>query len=154
MLTNAKPSRISARTDSASTPWGRTGVSATKGINWTIPDCTAWVSLSHCVISCAINETDLLDINECLHNLSHCQYNCQNTEGSFICSCPYGFLLNPDGLTCRDLDECATGQHICQQKCINTEGSYKCGCEEGYSQIGDRCQGKNKNICFCYDYER
>lgn len=85
---------------------------------------------------------DISDINECVLNTSHCQYNCQNTEGSYICSCPAGFLLNPDGFTCRDLDECATGQNICQQNCINTEGSYKCSCEKGYTQHGDNCQGK------------
>lgn len=80
------------------------------------------------------------DMNEC--ERSPCQYNCQNTEGSFICSCPAGFLLNSDGVTCRDLDECATGQNLCQQNCINTEGSYTCTCDNGYTQVGDKCEGK------------
>lgn len=80
-----------------------------------------------------------LDINECEH--SPCKYNCQNTEGSYICSCPAGFLLNPDGTSCRDLDECSTGQHLCQQTCINTQGSYNCACLKGYTQHGDDCKG-------------
>lgn len=94
---------------------------------------------------------NFIDINECHLNTSHCQYNCQNTEGSYICSCPAGFILNPDGYTCRDMDECATGQNICQQTCINTEGSYKCACEKGYNQIGDRCQGRWRVLKKCLD---
>ena len=64
-----------------------------------------------------------------------------NTEGSFICSCPKGYVLNPDGVSCRDLDECATGQHHCEHECINTPGSYKCACPNGYSQVNDKCIG-------------
>lgn len=114
--------------------------------------CLGILSLLYCFLNyywCCI----FLDINECVQNTSHCQYHCQNTEGSYTCSCPPGFLLNPDGFTCRDLDECTTGQHICQQNCINTEGSYKCSCEKGYNQIGDDCQGKTNvkliwGLCF------
>ena len=87
----------------------------------------------------AIHRTS--DINECELTPRPCKYNCQNTEGSFICSCPAGFILNPDGVSCRDLDECATGNHLCQQNCINTQGSYTCGCQEGYTQDGDACHG-------------
>lgn len=88
------------------------------------------------------------DINECEHSPSPCKYNCQNTEGSYICSCPNGFLLNPDGVSCRDLDECATGQHVCQQTCINTQGSYNCACLKGYTQHGDNCKGKALFLLF------
>lgn len=83
----------------------------------------------------------ILDVNECELTPSPCKFNCQNTEGSFSCSCPVGFILNPDGVGCRDLDECATGNHLCQQKCINTEGSYTCACRDGYTQHGDACHG-------------
>lgn len=86
----------------------------------------------------------ILDINECELTPRPCKYNCQNTEGSFICSCPAGFILNPDGVSCRDLDECATGNHLCQQNCINTQGSYTCGCQEGYTQDGDACHGLSR----------
>ena len=64
-----------------------------------------------------------------------CKFTCMNTEGSFICSCPKGYVLNPDGVSCRDLDECATGQHNCEHECLNTAGSYKCICPKGYSQV-------------------
>lgn len=83
----------------------------------------------------------LIDINECQQSPSPCKFSCQNTEGSFICSCASGYILNPDGVSCRDIDECAIGSHICQHECINTQGSYKCACEKGYNQVGDKCLG-------------
>lgn len=86
------------------------------------------------------------DINECELEPSPCKFNCQNTEGSFICSCPKGYILNPDGLSCRDLDECATGQHNCEHECLNTPGSYKCTCPKGYTQVNDKCIGKAINF--------
>jgi len=95
--------------------------------------------------------TEIVDINECELTPKPCKYNCQNTEGSFICSCPSGFILNPDGISCRDLDECATGNHLCQQNCINTPGSYTCDCQEGYIQQGDACHGYvSLNFLLCY----
>lgn len=83
-------------------------------------------------------------MNECENTPSPCQHICRNTDGSFICSCPAGYVLNPDGLTCRDLDECAIGQHVCQHTCVNTLGSYSCSCPKGYTQIGDDCQDINE----------
>lgn len=83
----------------------------------------------------------LPDVNECELTPPPCKFTCQNTEGSFICSCPKGYVLNPDGVSCRDLDECATGQHICEHECLNTAGSYKCICPKGYSQVNDKCIG-------------
>lgn len=81
-------------------------------------------------------------MNECEQVPSPCKFACQNTDGSFVCSCPIGFVLNPDGVSCRDLDECATGRHVCQHECVNTQGSYKCSCPKGYNQVGDQCTGK------------
>ena len=82
------------------------------------------------------------DVNECELNPPPCKFTCQNTEGSFVCSCPKGYILNPDGVSCRDLDECATGQHNCEHECVNTAGSYKCTCPKGYSQSNDKCIGE------------
>lgn len=81
------------------------------------------------------------DVNECEQKPAPCQFACQNTQGSFTCSCAAGYVLHADGTSCQDLDECATGQHICQHQCVNTEGSYKCACPQGYNQVGDHCLG-------------
>ena len=40
------------------------------------------------------------DINECTREQDACQQQCQNTDGSYICSCNTGYALDPDGLTC------------------------------------------------------
>ena len=40
-----------------------------------------------------------LDINECEEG-NDCHQECQNTVGSFICSCTEGFLLAEDGKNC------------------------------------------------------
>ena len=40
------------------------------------------------------------DINECDKNNGGCEQNCDNTVGSFECSCDPGFTLNADMLNC------------------------------------------------------
>ena len=40
------------------------------------------------------------DINECENGISGCQHICNNTVGSFYCSCNPGFMLNQDGKYC------------------------------------------------------
>ena len=46
-----------------------------------------------------------VDINEC--NGDHkCQYQCQNSQGSYTCLCPSGYQLKLDGRACG-------GQYIC-----------------------------------------
>ena len=42
----------------------------------------------------------LVDVNECDINNGGCVYNCENTEGSYKCSCPANFFLNSDGHSC------------------------------------------------------
>ena len=44
--------------------------------------------------------TILTDINECLANQGGCSGSCVNTVGSFRCSCPVGFELAGDQMTC------------------------------------------------------
>jgi len=39
------------------------------------------------------------DINECSIS-SSCEQNCLNTNGSFVCSCEDGYVLNSDGQNC------------------------------------------------------
>ena len=40
------------------------------------------------------------DINECASNNGNCEQLCNNTKGSFTCSCQLGYILNADQRTC------------------------------------------------------
>ena len=40
------------------------------------------------------------DLDECVEEHG-CSHGCRNTEGSFVCTCPQGLSLAPDGFTCR-----------------------------------------------------
>ena len=40
------------------------------------------------------------DVNECAQNTDNCQQLCNNTVGSFTCSCETGYVLEMDGFTC------------------------------------------------------
>ena len=48
------------------------------------------------VIHCHI----LLDIDECAEDNGGCNHTCTNTDGSFKCSCPDGYLLLDDEKSC------------------------------------------------------
>ena len=41
------------------------------------------------------------DINECLTGSHGCQGNCSNTEGSYLCTCTEGLLLQNDRFSCK-----------------------------------------------------
>ncbi|XP_021358233.1 neurogenic locus notch homolog protein 1-like [Mizuhopecten yessoensis] len=81
------------------------------------------------------------DVDECQHH--PCQHGgtCNNTVGSYICTC-HGF----HGQNCeRDIDECQPN-NPCQHggTCHNTRGSYTCSCHgftgQNCSQDVDKCQ--------------
>ena len=105
-------------------------------------------------------------VNECLQNNGGCEHNCQNTQGSFTCTCNSGFTLNSDQRRCTgqwmhartlalrtyiershliaDIDECTRGTDNCAQRCTNTPGSFTCSCNAGYRLASNRlsCNGK------------
>ena len=78
------------------------------------------------------------DIDECAKNngKGDCEHACANTAGSFRCSCPAGFSLGVDGLTCNDIDECQADNGECSQKCVNQPGNYSCACFDGFVNTG------------------
>ncbi|XP_005106845.3 uncharacterized protein LOC101847898 [Aplysia californica] len=41
-----------------------------------------------------------LDVNECRTDKHNCTHSCTNTYGSYVCSCPSGFVLAEDRRTC------------------------------------------------------
>ena len=104
------------------------------------------------------------DIDECALGTDTCAHGCQDTQGSYTCTCQDGYTLNTDGRTCRgkellqgfyrarywsgclfaDINECTLGTHRCVQTCTNTAGSYTCGCNTGYmlNSNGFTCDGE------------
>ncbi|XP_078488839.1 uncharacterized protein LOC100178017 [Ciona intestinalis] len=79
------------------------------------------------------------DIDECLTTPCDALATCNNTIGSFTCSCPTGYLVE-NVTVCSDVNECSMDQnkHGCSQECVNNPGSYTCECRIGYSKIGDK----------------
>ncbi|KAK7939912.1 hypothetical protein WMY93_003238 [Mugilogobius chulae] len=86
------------------------------------------------------------NVDECSSYGRFCEYKCENTVGSFTCTCPPGYYK--DGWRCKDYDECKSGFHTCtpQQTCINYKGGYTClntiQCEPPYVKASDR-------MCMC-----
>ena len=88
-----------------------------------------------------VNQVECEDIDECTNSSHDCEHVCQNTIGSFLCSCSDNYILGPDGKHCVDLDECTNSMHDCEQGCLNTIGSFVCSCNETYrlGPDGKRC---------------
>ncbi|XP_068741700.1 microfibril-associated glycoprotein 4-like [Montipora capricornis] len=85
------------------------------------------------------------DVDECTASLPVCHVNaiCNNTIGSYRCSCKPGYA--GDGKTCRDVDECTASLPVCHVNaiCNNTIGSYRCSCKPGYAGDGKTCRVLN-----------
>ncbi|KAI1899687.1 hypothetical protein AGOR_G00064340 [Albula goreensis] len=72
------------------------------------------------------------DINECNRKNGGCDHECNNTMGSYRCSCQPGYTL-VERHKCEDVDECVEVPGICgTARCANSVGSYECLCEDGY----------------------
>ncbi|XP_053991351.1 fibrillin-1-like isoform X2 [Hylaeus volcanicus] len=84
------------------------------------------VGIGHIVAQC-------IDIDECAEGISQCQYGCENTVGSYKCTCPNGYLTDPDDPTkCKDIDECSLSLCGFLTACVNLPGSFICACPKGY----------------------
>ena len=77
------------------------------------------------------------DINEC--DRSPCSNNeiCQNTAGSYRCSCPRGY--EKVGSRCQDVNECDRSPCQRNEICKNIPRTYRCECRQGYERSGSRC---------------
>jgi len=108
----------------------------------------------------AINVLIPTDIDEC--RLGYCTHFCNNSDGSFACSCQDGYALEDDSRTCAgkiitesffqksyvthtvDIDECAIANGGCGHFCSNYPGSYRCSCRGGYTLEEDgSCTGNH-----------
>ncbi|XP_078597687.1 ZP domain-containing protein-like [Branchiostoma floridae x Branchiostoma japonicum] len=80
-------------------------------------------------------------VDECTDGTNNCHSaaSCTNTDGSFTCACPTGYV--GDGISCTHVDECTDGSHNCHEKatCSDTVEGFNCTCEEGYNGDGVTC---------------
>ncbi|XP_070537209.1 mucin-4-like [Ptychodera flava] len=70
------------------------------------------------------------DVNECNSTINGCSQFCENTYGSYVCSCRDGFILNNDGRTCRVLVPCT--KQCFKGACNVNNGQQECHCDDGY----------------------
>lgn len=75
------------------------------------------------------------DINECELMPNICEGGeCINTDGSFRCDCPEGYVLDESGKKCKDDNECVSNPTICGNgTCTNVQGGFECRCNEGFA---------------------
>ncbi|XP_076343570.1 putative vitellogenin receptor yl isoform X2 [Tachypleus tridentatus] len=79
------------------------------------------------------------DTNECQN--SNCSHGCQKIPEGHECTCPDGYQLNINGITCEDVNECENSEHrYCSQYCENTVGGYYCLCQKGYTVVNNSCK--------------
>ena len=118
------------------------------------------------MISCLI-----IDIDECSEETDQCHHICNNTVGSYECSCRAGYILDSNGLSCDgeptlkhdmsfavfwlmanandphchlfplDINECDMGFPCGDHECVNTLGSYECRCDDGFYLSNNYCYG-------------
>ncbi|KAM5308510.1 adhesion G protein-coupled receptor E2-like isoform 2-T2 [Glossophaga mutica] len=85
---------------------------------------------------------------------------CQNTEGSYYCTCTPGYRLvsgatnfsHESQNTCQDINECEPPSMVSCGKfanCQNREGSYYCRCNSGYRLHSGATEFRNENENTC-----
>uniref|UniRef100_A0A8B9DGR0 Signal peptide, CUB and EGF-like domain-containing protein 3 n=1 Tax=Anser cygnoides TaxID=8845 RepID=A0A8B9DGR0_ANSCY len=76
-----------------------------------------------------------LPAETCAVNNGGCDSKCHDAATGVHCSCPMGFMLQPDRKTCKDIDECRLNNGGCDHICRNTVGSFECSCKKGYKLL-------------------
>ncbi|TKS70311.1 Growth arrest-specific protein 6 [Collichthys lucidus] len=71
------------------------------------------------------------DVDECSKSNGGCDHECNNTMGSYRCSCHQGYMLVGRHM-CNDVDECEDPTVCGTARCENKNGSYDCLCDNGY----------------------
>jgi len=93
------------------------------------------------------------DVDECILYGTPCgkgQFGCNNTIGSYNCSCVSGYVVSADQESCEDYDECTNATlSNCDinASCINFDGGFRCECNQGY--VGDGTNGNCTDIDEC-----
>ena len=54
----------------------------------------------HIVYYFSLSQNVYLDVNECEVSNGGCEHKCKNTNGSYVCQCNKGFVLDGNGKTC------------------------------------------------------
>uniref|UniRef100_A0A4W4G0T3 VWFA domain-containing protein n=1 Tax=Electrophorus electricus TaxID=8005 RepID=A0A4W4G0T3_ELEEL len=105
------------------------------------------------------NSTLCTDVDQCLVVDHQCEHVCVSTRVSYACHCPSGFILQPDGKSCRD--PCALMDHNCHHNCLNVGESYECRCRPGFELEEDgktchkpNCVGGAMDLMFVIDGSR
>ncbi|CAG2200420.1 unnamed protein product [Mytilus edulis] len=70
--------------------------------NWNQVQCEKCQKGHMTLTAGSVNSSDCYDIDECIANVTSCEQNCKNTNGSFICSCTWINELSADGQSCSD----------------------------------------------------
>ena len=79
-----------------------------------------------------------MDIDECDESIGECDMNCDNTNGSYECSCISGFQLVNE-TKCIDIDECLMENGGCDELCLNSIGGVSCVNVDIYTLEFDDC---------------
>jgi hypothetical protein len=95
------------------------------------------------------NKKGCQNIDECLDTTA-CPplADCHDTQGSWECDCPEGYVM--DDVGCVDVDECSDTNGGCWHHCANQDGSYECSCSPGYilAPNGHKCFGDSVRFYF------
>ncbi|XP_071484486.1 uncharacterized protein [Diadema antillarum] len=78
------------------------------------------------------------DVNECSSDNGGCDHICQNSFGSFSCSCNRGYVLQEDGKTCNDISFCEYKGTFYARGYTWEDGCDECICQNGRAQCSPR----------------